>query len=727
MSGFVLGAILTTAGSVSADPQPPVLEEVIVTAERRESKLQETAISISVITGEALTQQGVETSMDLQRLTPSLIFGATAGFGQPYIRGIGNEHLTIAADSSTSVYVDGVYFARAGGSLQGLFDLERVEILKGPQGTLYGRNSVGGSINFITRKPSPDPGFHTDVILGNNDKRSFRGSFNLPATNNLFIRGSGIAGKSSGFFTDLGNDSDRYGGEDFKAWRLGARYLQIDDVEMTLSVDYSRDKTERTGVFSHIQGFLSPAVDFDRDVPNTGLPGPLDIGATPGRVNSDPHQNFLNSSPIEDQEQSGANLTVNWDLDFATLVSISAHRKFYHDAFFDLDGTDYPDGEQQMFMDTSTQTQEFQLVSNPSASPLQWVAGLFYLNDGGVQRVGVSLASGQQLVDFDAELDTWAWAGFGQVSYDVMDDVRLTAGLRYSKEQKEVIYDHTIVIFPGAMEIMIPIGLRDSASWSSWDPKFGIEYRANDDIMLYANASKGFKSGGFNNLSLDTTSQRFKPEEVLAYEAGLKSSLVAGRVFANVAAFYYDYTELQQNQYDAEAVVVVNADSAVIIGVEADVTARLTEEFKVNLAVSFLDATFEKFLTYDPDDVAAGSQNLGGNRLPRAPEWAYNVNMLYEQDLNEFGRVTWFADYAWKAEVFHSPFNQDGIGQGSFGLASARITWRAPNDVWSASIWGKNLGDEAWLQNSIRNTSFAGAIGLAAAPRTYGVTLSAEW
>ena len=136
MSGFVLGAILTTAGSVSADPQPPVLEEVIVTAERRESKLQETAISISVFTGEALTQQGVETSMDLQRLTPSLIFGATAGFGQPYIRGIGNEHLTIAADSSTSVYVDGVYFARAGGSLQGLFDLERVEILKGPQGTL---------------------------------------------------------------------------------------------------------------------------------------------------------------------------------------------------------------------------------------------------------------------------------------------------------------------------------------------------------------------------------------------------------------------------------------------------------------------------------------------------------------------------------------------------------------------------------------------------------------
>ena len=740
-------AILALAMITAFNPIPSsaqevqnVLEEVIVTAEKRQSTAQETAISLSVFSESELAKRGVASSMDLQSVTPSLIFGSIGGFGMPYIRGIGNDFLTIASDASTSMYVDGVYYARSGGSIQEIFDVERVEILKGPQGTLYGRNSVGGSINIITRKPDENFGGHADVIIGNNEKQKFRSAINVPLTGNLFMRGSAVFSKSQGFFRNLTpasesipipliNNDDHYGGDDVFATRVNFRYVPADNLELTLGIDYSRDRTARTNVFNNIQGFLSPAIDFDRDVPDAGLPGPLDTGATPGHTNPDPYLNYLNVYPNEDQRQKGVNLTINWDLDFATLKSISSYRKFDYDSLFDLDGTDYPDGRQRFLLTSKTFTQELQLTSNPSNESLQWVAGLFYLDDKGSQKVPVSLAHDQELVNFNADLNAWAWAAYGQASYNFTDKMRLTAGIRYSEEKKKVFYDHTITLFPGTLDIVIPIGLRDSKKWTSWDPKVGFDYTLNDEMMLYANVSKAFKSGGFNNLSLDATSQRYDPEKIIAYEVGLKSELFDRRVRANFAAFFYDYTDLQQNQYDAAAVVVVNADSAEIKGIDVDLTALVTEGLELNLAVSYLDATFKKFITFDPDNLAAGFQDLGalGNRLTRSPKWAYNANATYTHSVGDKGSLEWFAEYVWKDDVFHSPFNQDGIGQSAFGLANASVTWRSPGEHWSVSVWGKNLGDKTWYQNSIRNTAFAGAIGLVSAPRAYGISVSTDW
>jgi len=739
---FLSFAVLTiiNTNTLHAQQESGMLEEVIVTAEKRTANVQETAISLSVFSEQALAKHGVETSMDLQGMDPSVVIGGMAGLGMPYIRGIGNEHLSIAADGSSSIYVDGVYYARTGSAISEIFDLERVEILKGPQGTLYGRNSVGGSINFITNNPDDTFGAHVDVIIGNNEKRKFRGSINVPLGENLFMRGSVVTGKSEGFFTNLTDPFEdvnlslhktdpHYGGDDIVAGRFKFLYQAADDITVTLGVDYSKDKRPYTVLLTYNPAFPSPGVDFDRDIPNVGLPGPLDDGATPGRSHPDPYKNYLNVTPEEVQKQEGVNLTVEWDYDFATLKSISSYREYFNDSIFDLDGTDYPDGFQGMFTDSETFTQEFQLTSPAENGSLQWVGGLFYLDDEGLQNVPVSLANGQQLIDFRATLDVWAWAAYGQLSYFFSDNLRLTAGARYSKEKKEVAYDHLITVFPGSLDIMIPIVVSGEQEWDSFDPKIGIDYFVNDDVMLYASASKAFKSGGFNTLSLDFSTQEFDPEEILAYEVGVKSELLDRRVRVNLAAFYYDYTDLQQNQYSEAAVIVVNADSATVKGIDVDVTALVADGLELRAAVSYLDAKFDEFLTVDPLHPELGVQDLGelGYRLPRAPEWAYNVAATYTHQLGAHGSLTWLGEYVWKDEVFHSPFNLDGVSQDSFGLLNARVTWRTPAENWSVSLWGKNLTDETWYQNSVVNLAFVGGVRQPADPRTYGITVTADW
>jgi iron complex outermembrane receptor protein len=717
------------------------LEEVIVTAEKREARAQQTAISIAAFSSETLETKGIEGSDDFQSISPSLVFGNLAGLAMPYIRGIGNEHLSVAADGSSSMYVDGVYYARAGASMQEVFDVERMEILMGPQGTLYGRNSVGGSINIITNAPDGELAGSIDVILGNYDKKKIRGMINVPIADNLFMRASVVTSESEGFFTNLASDfegvnlqlndasSRHYGGEDLFAARVKFLYEPSDTLSVQLGIDYSKDKQPRSVMLTYNPDYPSPGVDFDRDAPDVGLPGPLDTGAVPGRSNPDPFKNYLSFLPSELQEQQGINLTMEWDLGFASLKSISSYREYLNDSLFDIDGTDFPDGIQAMFTDSETFTQELQLTSHSDDSSIEWVSGLFYLTDDAVQGVPVSLAQNQQLIDFNATLDVSAWAAYGQLTYNLSENIRLTAGLRYSAEEKEVALDHLITVFPGSLDILIPIAANGSEKWTSLDPKVGIDYIINDDVMVYMTVSQAFKSGGFNTLSTDFTTQQFEPEEIIAYEAGFKSELLDRRIRWNMAAFYYDYTELQQNQYSDAAVIVVNADSAEITGVDLDLTALISEGLQVRASVSYLDATFDSFITSDPDNPAAGDQDLGelGNKLPRSAELAYNLSFTYTQALSNGSTIDWFGEYVWKDDVYHSPFNRPGIGQEDFGLLNGRATWRSAEDRWSVAVWGKNLNDEVWYQNSVHNTAFTGTVRQPAAPRTFGLTVSANW
>lgn len=740
-------ALALQAGSAAADdaatpPGPaagalPGLEEIVVTAQKRGENVQSVPIAITAITPSALDQSGITDTADLQAAVPGLVFSNFLGDGQPYLRGVGNESLTLGTDSSVSVYVDGVYMARMGGAVQEFYDVERVEVVKGPQGTLFGRNSVGGSINIVNRRPQVEFGADLDVTIGNNALGKGRAAVNVPLSDNVFLRASVITSKQDGFFRNLntagnidalpsgfgGDDllKDRYGGINVTAGRLALRWLVTDATEVNLAVDASDDRTIHGTAVHSLSQYPSPAVDYCRGAP---FPCPTDPGAVPGRRTDDPYQNYLNALPSEQTKQSGIVGTVISDLGQSRLTSITAYRHYSHQDFFDLDATDYYDSLQHDYTDSDTFTQEFQLAST-STSPLEWVAGVYFLYDKARQNDRVALASGAQVVDFQSHLKTTAWAAFAQGSYSITDAVRLTLGARYSTEEKDVSVDHKALLFNS---LLIPLTLAHNAqTWSKLTPKIGIDWHASDQVMLYASAQEGFKSGGYNTISTDPNTYEFQPEEIKAYEVGVKSTVLDNRLRVNLALFDYDYKDLQTSQYDATAVVITNAAKAKIKGADLDLSLVPVEALELRFAAEYLDAKYDSFQTYDPDNVEGGLQDLSGYTLPRAPKFSYTVSANYSHAIPGENLLDWFLEYSRTDQVYYSPFNQPYIEQGAFGLLGARLTAHKRDGRLSVSLWGKNLTDEAWYQHVIRNTSFVGAIGSAATPRTFGITIAAHW
>ena len=734
-------ALTLASAAAWAEPEQG-LEEIVVTAQKRGENLQDVPIVITALTSESLDRSGISDTASLAAAVPGLVFSNFLGDGQPYLRGVGNESLTLGTDSSVSTYVDGVYMARMGGAVQELYDVERVEVIKGPQGTLFGRNSVGGSVSIVNQKPQPEFSADADVSIGNNNLGKGRAAVNVPLSDSVFMRASIITSQQDGFFRNLntagnidalppgfgGNAQlkDRYGGIDLTAGRLAVRWLISDATELNVSLDSSDDRTIHGTAIHSLSQYPSPAVDFCRPelFPGAPLPCPTDPGATPGRRSNDPFDNYLNALPKEETEQSGATATLTSEMGPVRLTSITAYRKYSHQDFFDLDATDYYDSLQHDFTDSDTVTQEFQLASTATA-PFQWVTGVYYLDDQARQNDRAALAAGAQIVDFQSHLKTTAWAVFAQASYDITDSLRLTAGARYNSEKKDVRVDHTALLFE-AIEVPLT-NAQNAKTWSKFTPKLGLDWHVAENVMLYVSAQEGFKSGGYNTISTDPTTYEFQPEEIKAYEAGVKSTFLDNRLRVNAAGFWYDYKDLQVSQYDSTAVVITNAAKARIKGVDLDVSVAPVNALELRLAAEYLDAKFDQFDTYDPDNVAGGLQDLSGYTLPRAPKFSYTASGNYSLPIFNDNKLDAYLEYARTDQIYFSQFNQKYIEQEAVGLLNARLTASRGDGKYSISLWGRNLTNEFWYQHVIRNTSFAGAIGSPAQPRTYGLTFTAHW
>ncbi len=377
-------------------------------------------------------------------------------------------------------------------------------------------------------------------------------------------------------------------------------------------------------------------------------------------------------------------------------------------------------------MDSDTITEELQLGSAAnSAGALKWVTGLYYMDDDANQDINPILASGTQSIFFSSHLKTTAAAAFAQGTYSLNDAFRVTLGGRYSWEKKEVSVDHTLLLF-NAVNIQLAKATT-SKTWTSFDPKIGFEWNVAPDVMMYLTYQEGFKSGGFNTLSTDPTTYEFQPEQITAYEMGAKSTLADGRLRMNGSVFYYDYKDIQESVDDASAVVISNAASAKVKGVDLDTTWLPLSMLELHFNAAYLDATFEEYNTVDPDNVAAGVQSLKGNVLPRAPKFSYTASAKYTQSLGEAKDLSYFVEYARTDDVYHSVFNQKYIGQPAVGLLNAHINAETRDGRYSVSLWGKNLTDEVWMQTTIRNTAFVGAIEFPADRRTFGVTFGTHW
>lgn len=727
VGGFATVASLVCAHPASAQAQTAVegaetvqLDEIVVTAEKRSTNAQDVSIAISVLSSDSLDRSGVDSTLALQSSSPSLVVGSFGGFGQPYVRGIGNELLTLASDSSTSVYMDGVYLARPGGTLQQFLDVDRVEILRGPQGTLYGRNSVGGSINIHSVAPTDENTGSADVSYGNFNKFRARAAVNVPLIDGkLFARFAGIRSSSRGYVTNLtppgsfsavdgvGSVSQHYGGDDLIGGRASFRFVPDEKWDIQLSFDAARDRGTQTSTNKLLTSLPSPA-----------LPA--------GRTDPSPFKNYLNFSPVEKKDQWGSRLAINYDLGAATVKSITSFRHNLQDVFFDVDATDVDLNHERLYSTSDTWTQEINVVSSGDG-PLEWVVGAYYLKDDALQDIPLFLNSGDFLLDFRGTLDTWAWATFGQASYRIGDIVRITGGLRYSQEQKTISVDHNAVI--GGNPVNLLLVPEDSRKWSSWTPKVGVDIFIADHAMIYGSVSKGYKSGGFNLLSLDPSTFSFNPENLWSYEVGLKSELFDRRLRLNLSAFWYDHKDRQEQVASAFGAVTANAASATIKGIEIETVALLAPGFELNASYSYLDGRYDQYLTVDPDRPELGTLDLGalGNRVPRAPKHSAVVSATYNHEFASAGKLTLFAEYSWKSRIYHNVYNEEALSQASFGLLNGRVTYQPDGSDWRISAWGKNLTDKVWFQTGIRNTAFFGSFENVAEPRTYGIEVGYKW
>jgi iron complex outermembrane recepter protein len=689
----VPGAWAQTAPASGADNSAGTgIETVIVTAQRRSTDLQETPVAITAFGSRALEARSVTDVQSLATAATGLSYNKVSNFVQLSIRGVSLEQINLGGEPGVAFHMDGVYVARPFAADAVLSDLERVEVLRGPQGTLYGRNATGGSVNLIPNQPRADFAASVGLTLGDYARR--RGEFmvNGALNDSQTVQGriSVTADQHDGYITNLGNGEDLDDGNTLSARAaLGIDFSPA--TRLILSVDHTR--TDDTG----------PVFDVGR-IPGTAP-------ALGGQVTADPRTIYIDGPASNDFKASGvsARLTTSFgDLEF---VSITSYRDTSFRLQSDLDGTDFFLINEDLREAAEQWSQEFQLSSKGSGR-LDWLIGAYAFTEDGTLNYAFPVPLLATTITFDANQKTDAYAVFGQASYHFTDRLTGTFGLRYSHESKSG--DTTQFLF-----VRNAVSLSDS--WNAWTPKIGFEYQLNDRTMAYISVSRGFKAGGLNTTSLQADA--YDPEYIWSTEVGVKMRAFDNRLQLNWAAFAYEYSDLQVNQFAVGQSFIANAASARGQGLEVELLARPTPGFQLDASLSALDATFDEFSTLDTFRPELGILDLKGNSLPRAPRISLGLGLQQAFSLPGGSSLTARADYAYKSEFYFTPFNTDYARSPSTGVVNARLAWEDSAEQWSVAVFGRNLTDEVVFQTVTVSGINAGTIVLYAPPRTWGLEL----
>ncbi len=700
------------------------LESMTVTAERTESTIQDTAISVSALSGVALEESSIFDTEALSYSVPGLVIQRDV-VGKAVIRGIGTENFTVGGDPGVATYVDGAYIARSSVSIFDFFDVDRVEVLRGPQGTLYGRNATGGVINVISRAPTDEFEAHANLTFGNFNGQRFDAAASGPLGDTVRARLAGLYSKRDGFtdniFPNVGRGLDELDTKDLWALRGRLDVDLADNLALELIADVYRDDSNPPAFWytDDTLPWQGPTSEFPRDLRTISH----------GYETQTPGFTDLETGQANRQDQTGYTGRLTWESDNFTLTSTTAFRETEFDWINDGDGLSdflvvyFQRDESEQF------TQDIQIASTTDDA-FQWIAGVFYLNEDSIGKYAIPLgpAFGGITILYDGTNYTNAFGAFVEGTYD-FGRWAVTLGARYSDEEKDATLDYVISSATLAQ-------FEDTASFDSITPRLVVEYDVNEDIMLYGSATKGFKSGGFS--LLDNPLNSFDEESVWAYEIGAKTTLFEDRLEFNTAAFYYDYSDQQLSQVTNLATQTTNAGSSTIRGIEAEFKALLSANVRIDGNLAYLDTEFDEFCTVDtrnpalPIDTATcnGTPNLAGNELPRSPELQANLAVTFETSLTEsldgFARAEW----QYTGDQFFSVFNRSNIAQDSFSVFNASIGIDSADGRWSVQIWGRNLADEEYFSNLFESGVLDTVVvpqGFVAPPRTYGVTLSVRY
>jgi iron complex outermembrane receptor protein len=694
----------SSTGSSAELQNSSELQEVVVKAQRRSEKLQDVPISVRAFSAEQLAAVGVTSNADLPIITPGLVFGQQAGGAQPFLRGIGTVAGGPGIENPIALYVDNVYYGAQSGSILSLNNISQIEVDKGPQGTLFGRNATGGLIQVTTKDPSHTFGGSVGATYGDYGTTGgdvyVTGGLTADLATDLSLH---FEHQTQGYGRNLYNGAPLSKTQDLAArnnWLL----TTADGTQVKLLLDYE-------------------VIHF---IPNYGpAPGTTPLGAPPYPV--PPQDTAGIFQPFGNTHQGGASVQIQHDLDFAQFVSISAYRRtiLESDASASLSIDPAFAIASDSVQNNSQISQELQLLSLPTER-IKWTAGTYlYRADGGLTPPAVTmggLIAPLTYFDIYDHQKSYSAALYGQATTEVAPATNLTLGLRYTVERRD---------FRGWQSYGFPDGT--SASFSDAQHKifdkptwrFALDHHFTPDVMGYVSYNRGFKSGGFNDTLVPTTV--FAPEVLDAYELGTKSTVLDRRVSVDAAAFLYKYKNIQSFRYLSDGNAdIYNGAAATLYGLDLDVKWKIIDNLSLSGGVEVMHTEYNSFPLAPLSSPMPGggtaytSGSVSGNRLPFGPRVSSTFTADYLVPLGASGDLNFSGTYSHNSGWFGEPDNR--LHQPAYDLLNAQISWNSSDQIYEVRLWGRNLTDTQYVTalGSQPNGDFA----VFAPPRTYGVTVS---
>ncbi|HUA25001.1 MAG TPA: TonB-dependent receptor [Steroidobacteraceae bacterium] len=680
------------------------LQEIVVSAQRRQQNLQDVPIAVEAFTAADITNSVITSDTDLGMVTPGLVSAAQFGYFQPHLRGVGTTAPSASVESPVAVYVDGVYYGSETGSIFQLAGIERIEVDKGPQGTLFGRNATGGLIQIITKDPEQSFGGTASITAG--DYRTLGGS--------LYVTGGltpTIASNVSVYYQNQGQGYGRnvFNGEDVNksqdfAIRQKTLFTPTDDDKVIVALDFEQN---------HSAPVLIPAPY------TTPLGGPPYTGPRQGADGYD--------QPVNSEKQGGASVKVDHDFGFATLESITAWLR--SSLYSSFDGTLVVDPAYVLniqLLELHNQfTQEFDLRSAAN-SPITWTTGL-YLYRSDAQYTPVTLTGGliAPLSSYLTYSDSTAYSAalYAQASRELFDATTLTLGARYTWEEK--YFDESQYgVYPESPPALFASVHDANQRYEKPTWRISLDHKLTADALVYASYNRGYKSGGFNDQILPV--RTYAPETLDAYESGAKAAFLDRRFQVDTSAFYYNYSDIQVVSYPAGVEIIYNGAKAHIYGLDLDIKAIPFENFTISSGLEWMHATFTSFPAAQLSTPAPGGGtilgtfNAAGRHLPLAPDWTFDLTPLYTIPLGKAGKLLLSGTYSYNDGFFYEPDNR--LHQGAYGLVNASSEWESAANEYSVRLWAKNLTNVQYT--TAMYTQSNGDYAEYAPPRTFGVTLS---
>ena len=731
-SALAMTAVLALgATSAAAADANNSVSEVVVTAQFREQNLQQTPIAITAVNAKMLDERSEHSIYQVAAQAPNVTLKpAGAAFGSAlvgYIRGVGQLDFNFALEPGVGMYVDDVYYATLSGSVVDLLDLDHVEIARGPQGTLAGKNSIGGSIKLYSKKPTGESGGYFEGTYGSLNRIDARGSADFALVpDKLFVRISGVTRHHDGYVKRIdyacshpgsglptytvgnGCELGTEGGQSFNAARIALRWLATDKVEVNLLADATDDNSEvqaSTTTFANNPdpGVALNGVPYDsRFVPSNRYVT-YSTFTDPGGTFANPFggppivKTAFSIPPNNTMKEWGVSGDINWKLtDKMSLRSITAYRRFSGDFAEDTDGSPLNLELVQNHVDHNQFTQELRFNGSAFADRLDYTLGGFYLRSSSrdSNRVDIPYVPGVGVFfDFlgDDPVLAHSKSAFAHGILHITDKLEIAGGARYSDEDKSYTFSRTN---PDGSPNAILGGLNGVVGTYSghyWDYRADADYHFTSDLMGYLQFSTGTKGGGINPRPF-TPAQvgPFGPEKLYAYEAGVKSQLFDHRMRLNLAAFFNDYKDIQLTLLACPAAPCAkpfNAGEAHVKGVEAETEIHPVGGLSIDGSVSYLDFQYTSLL---PGVSGPGGVQLG-MVTPYTPKWKWSVGVQYEIPMNGMGSLTPRVDAAYQAPVFTNAVNAPANHISSYTLFNGRLTWRAPKDDWETSLEVTNL------------------------------------